>query len=853
MDNLWNYNYFWNYNDDKDIITRDIKEENIDTDNINDIFFKIQKCLSGVSFTYTDSLDNVYEYSLLTGDGNSLYNMFNEYDIMNKFMKNFMIVDVSTTENIDLTKKHYQIDNVNLLPEHLILVKDQDDTTENNIYKVNSQNLLTKTDYLNSIDKSWQFKAYVKLGEENKTKQFFLGDVNETFPTSDESKGFLEKHSYVVKHKLFYNIYNERTSSGNTNKLLFSDYELPRKIFKNSYENFNTFNMDISSASVGDTFKAYYFHQQYNIDFEETSNLYERYIKDVGDVIPTMTSNTTPSGECSGSTIRFSSTDFYKAFDDSSSGWTAGNNFGYIYYKFDTPKAIWKYTLSIFNSGNTEETNGAPLNWVFEGSDDGINYTVLDKQTNRTLWNIYTHREFEINNQRKYQYYRLNVSANNGSQYLYIGEIQMYEYLKISGVVDYNTYSSGRLFNRKTTSSGFETYTSTINISDFSNLPSSSIGDFLEIEFRKEEIEYLRFKTKIKAINVNDVDIDVLVPEWVIKKLDDEGSQLDYIVRNLNKSDTTNQGLMYILESSMIGDYLSLSESGGTIHFEPKQNSYNIHFDYNSLSFEFDSITKSFETDNQYLNYKLYEFLNRIYPSVFTDDFGLYNDFELNSFTHFYLQSDDLIRINPTNTNELDNFKPYTFVNVTGSTNTGKSLIIDINREENYIILEQPKGFSFHETINSIQNIKTLKEISDTLYNVYVNQDFDYYRPKNEAIRKNIYLNYGLIINESESVRFFTFGLLHEDLNLTRDFVLRIYKYESDNNVKYLPIEVFDVGIDKKTMIPKALLYPQQYEYSDNTSVKEGDWNILEGDMYLTYLVFDNNVDDDFIIDSNLE
>jgi len=132
-------------------------------------------------------------------------------------------------------------------------------------------------------------------------------------------------------------------------------------------------------------------------------------------LIPTMTSNTTPSGVVSASTIAGSSNDAWKAFDgitSSGQGWRTASGIlvGWIQYKFNDPKKIRKYII-------TGDSNApcSPKSWTFEGSNDGSSWAVLDTQNNIINWSNYESREFVISNSMGYLHYRLNITLNNGN------------------------------------------------------------------------------------------------------------------------------------------------------------------------------------------------------------------------------------------------------------------------------------------------------------------------------------------------------------------------------------------------------------------------------------------------------
>lgn len=148
--------------------------------------------------------------------------------------------------------------------------------------------------------------------------------------------------------------------------------------------------------------------------------------------IPTMTSNTTPSGEAFTNSINTNGYLAWKAFDKSNSEtsmWAIAQNDTlpkHVGYKFTNLKYIGKYTMSY--NWVTAGINGSPRGWTFEGSIDGLNYEILDTQSNIT-WTMGEKKEFEINNNKAFQYYRVNINTDNGrySGYISITEIEMFE------------------------------------------------------------------------------------------------------------------------------------------------------------------------------------------------------------------------------------------------------------------------------------------------------------------------------------------------------------------------------------------------------------------------------------------
>lgn len=233
---------------------------------VGDIYFRLNKYLTGVTFTYITNLDNIYNMgSLMTGDGYSLVNMYNEYDVIDRTMKNLAIVDAAADTNIDIDFQWFEINGVKLIPGHLVLLKNQNNEAENDIYLVDNQYFLNNAGILSSRDKSEKFSCVVKLGK-NADKQFFLVNNGLTFPISFEPKKFIEGKSYILKNLIQYNLLSDK-SSGSTSKMIFTDYEFARKQLDQNVSRYYGFTA--SGISLLDTPSNYltikYHHDSYTI------------------------------------------------------------------------------------------------------------------------------------------------------------------------------------------------------------------------------------------------------------------------------------------------------------------------------------------------------------------------------------------------------------------------------------------------------------------------------------------------------------------------------------------------------------------------------------------------------------
>lgn len=151
-------------------------------------------------------------------------------------------------------------------------------------------------------------------------------------------------------------------------------------------------------------------------------------------VIPTMTSNTLPSGVASASSVYNSDIvcPAYLAFDrkiSSTSLWLAskGTSSGWLEYEFLTPKCITKYT--IISTNPIYSIKEMPTSWTFEAWDKELSkWVVLDSRSSVTNWSVGVKKEFMFSNNTLYTKYRINITASGeAGMTVGIGEMEMME------------------------------------------------------------------------------------------------------------------------------------------------------------------------------------------------------------------------------------------------------------------------------------------------------------------------------------------------------------------------------------------------------------------------------------------
>ena len=116
-----------------------------------------------------------------------------------------------------------------------------------------------------------------------------------------------------------------------------------------------------------------------------------------------------------------------KAFDgDIYTTWLTFENTGWIAYDYTSTdvKVVTEYRITSGDDGDNRD----PKNWQFEGSNDGgLTWDTLDTQANQDFTARHQTKAYPINNNAAYKVYRLNITANNGSVFTELAELELVE------------------------------------------------------------------------------------------------------------------------------------------------------------------------------------------------------------------------------------------------------------------------------------------------------------------------------------------------------------------------------------------------------------------------------------------
>ena len=96
----------------------------------------------------------------------------------------------------------------------------------------------------------------------------------------------------------------------------------------------------------------------------------------------------------------------------------------WVQYKSTVPAIAVKYTLTSANDVPSRD----PRNWTLQASNDGVSWVTLDTRTNEIFETRSLTKTFTFENTTTYQYYRLNITANNGATGTQFAEWEIYEH-----------------------------------------------------------------------------------------------------------------------------------------------------------------------------------------------------------------------------------------------------------------------------------------------------------------------------------------------------------------------------------------------------------------------------------------
>lgn len=127
-----------------------------------------------------------------------------------------------------------------------------------------------------------------------------------------------------------------------------------------------------------------------------------------------------PTGTITASGSAVGNTPEYSIDNELSTYWRSDAVTGWLQYDFGAGQTIRKYGVY-----GVKDSADNPYSWVLQGSNDALAWADIDTQTGVT-W-AKSERKFYILTDQTYQYYRLNITANNGGVNLDVHEWEVYD------------------------------------------------------------------------------------------------------------------------------------------------------------------------------------------------------------------------------------------------------------------------------------------------------------------------------------------------------------------------------------------------------------------------------------------
>ncbi|MEP7049439.1 MAG: discoidin domain-containing protein [Pseudomonadota bacterium] len=117
-----------------------------------------------------------------------------------------------------------------------------------------------------------------------------------------------------------------------------------------------------------------------------------------------------------------------QAFDnDPTTKWYSGGGSGttgWLAYHFTGTTTHFATSYAVTSANDVPGRD--PSAWQFQGSTDGSAWTTLDTRSTQSFTNRYQTKFYTLDNNTAYNYYRLNITGNNGGTELQLSEFQLY-------------------------------------------------------------------------------------------------------------------------------------------------------------------------------------------------------------------------------------------------------------------------------------------------------------------------------------------------------------------------------------------------------------------------------------------
>lgn len=244
-----------------------------------------------------------------------------------------------------------------------------------------------------------------------------------------------------------------------------------------------------------------------------------------------------------------------------------------------------------------------------------------------------------------------------------------------------------------------------------------------------EVVDYdpiLKYQARVIEIGADYIRLEKKIEDYLYNDISNDYDNAYYELESIDFTTKSYHSIKYIFEESIWGDYFEFDSTDTSLTITPTQNINDIYFDYDnvqmSLSTTGGTIDYKFETDCLYTKYKLDRFFEQF-------GFGTgqtINHNYLSDATSLAYDGEVEFDIEMTNSGDTLYFMPYTYVRTqvnSLSGNTYISLIKEISGTT--ITLITSRDFVIGDEVISINNLYTIGDISDMLYECYINIEGD--------------------------------------------------------------------------------------------------------------------------------
>lgn len=135
------------------------------------------------------------------------------------------------------------------------------------------------------------------------------------------------------------------------------------------------------------------------------------------------------------------------------------NPTGFVQFQFtnNTSYVVKSYTIWTLSA---HASSRSVKDFSLQGSNNGIDWTILDSQTDQTGWSDEESRDYSFDNDTAFSYFKFVITANNGSPYVGLNELELFETTDRSDLVVYESFedlSIGKLNGQGTEGNGWTT------------------------------------------------------------------------------------------------------------------------------------------------------------------------------------------------------------------------------------------------------------------------------------------------------------------------------------------------------------------------------------------------------------